>query len=98
MPIPFEDEKDFSGLKSAPYSFSKGDKVAADSILDPLVRGRQVGKVPPNEICPIAAPGFVVWRNEKPHFVVDLCKIILKLIRHRLGRESSSSSPSSSEI
>jgi hypothetical protein len=32
MPIPFEDEKNLSGLKSAPYSFSKADKVATDSI------------------------------------------------------------------
>jgi Reverse transcriptase (RNA-dependent DNA polymerase) len=80
MPIRLKDEKDISGLKSAPFHMSERDKREADIILDPMLEQGRIEKVPLGEPTPISAPGFVVWRKGKPRFVVDLRKLNLKLL------------------
>jgi hypothetical protein len=79
MPIPLKDD-DFTGLNCAPYSFSKRDKDAANEILDSLKEQNRVETVPLGEACPIAAPGFIVWRDNKARFVVDMRRLNKKLI------------------
>jgi hypothetical protein len=60
MSISFRDEKDIEGLKQSPYSMFNRDKKAMDEILDPLVTGGQVQKIPLGTISSAFSPAFVV--------------------------------------
>ncbi|OJD15535.1 hypothetical protein ACJ73_08973 [Blastomyces percursus] len=86
MPIPFKDEKDFSGLKQNPYRMSAQDKQAMDGILDPLKDSGRIEDVPLNRPSPVASPAFVVWRNGKPRVVIDLRRVNSKDPSVVLGR------------
>jgi hypothetical protein len=72
MPIPFKDGVNFSKLKQNPYSLSKRDQDAIDTILDPLVTQGRVVKVLLGQPSPVAAPSFLVWKGTKPRVVTDM--------------------------
>lgn len=80
MPIPFKNgDSDIEGLRQRAYGMSTRDMKAADAILDPLVEGGQVKRVPLGETCPVSSPAFIVWYKGKARLVVDLRKVNLRL-------------------
>lgn len=56
MPIPFQDEKDISKLKQAPYHLSQQDQQEMDNILGPLIKNSWVEKVLLGKPSPAAFP------------------------------------------
>ncbi|EED11913.1 gag/polymerase/env polyprotein, putative [Talaromyces stipitatus ATCC 10500] len=79
MPIPFKDDN-LDGLKTSPYQMSHRDRAASNEILDALQKEGRIEPVPESETSSIASPGFIVWQNGKPRFVVDMRKINVKLL------------------
>ena len=65
MPIPFWDDNNIKGLKQGSYNLSQQDRVAINSILDPMMRQGQVKKVLLFISFPILLPAFIVWSKEK---------------------------------
>lgn len=82
MPIDFVPNADLSKLAQRPYNSSRRDKAAMDTVLDPLSNVGVVESVPPNEPCPIATPAFIVWRNQKPRFVLDMRRVNTQMIKN----------------
>lgn len=80
MPILFGDGCDLSKLKQAPYSQSLRDKRAIDEVLNPLCEQGRIVPVPLGRPSLVAAPAFVVWKNQKPRVVVDMRKVNQALI------------------
>lgn len=56
MPIPFRNEEDVLGLKSAPYGLSRSDRQETDKILDPLLEDGCIEKVPLGQPSAAASP------------------------------------------
>jgi hypothetical protein len=76
MTIPFKD----NNLKTSPYQMSHRDRAASNEILDALQKEGRIEPVPESEVSPIASPGFIVWQNGKPRFVVDMRKVNAKVL------------------
>jgi hypothetical protein len=79
IPIPFRKDANISDLKQIPYGFSKRDRDAADAILDPLRKAGIIEPVLLGQPLPYTSPGFIVYRDGKPRFVVDLHRVNTKL-------------------
>ena len=79
MPVPFKEGVDISDLKQAPYPQSQRDRLAMDSILNPMKADGALEDVPLGQPSPVASPAFVVYRNGKPRVVVDLRRVNTKL-------------------
>ncbi|GBF65601.1 retrovirus-related Pol polyprotein [Trichophyton mentagrophytes] len=79
MPIHLKDD-DLSGLCRPAYRLTPRDWDAMDAILDPLLQGGQIEKVPLTAASPFASPAFVVWKNDKPRIIVDMRKLNTKVI------------------
>jgi hypothetical protein len=75
MPIPLKPDANLSRLRQTPYSLSRKDQEALDSILDPLRASGVVEPVPLGDPSPAASPAFVVYKDGKPRMVVDLRKV-----------------------
>ena len=79
MQVSFKENVDLTDLRQAPYPQSQKDRIAMDSILDPMKADGALEDVPLGKPSPVASPAFVVYRNGRPRVVVDLRRVNTKL-------------------
>jgi hypothetical protein len=79
IPIPFYKDTNISDLKQIPYGFSKYNRDTIDAILNPLQKTGIIKPVLLEQPLPYILPGFIIYRDRKPRFIVDLYRVNTKL-------------------